>query len=99
MNNSQKQYFVDQLTDEQKQLICQAINTYGDGQHPIAMVNSLHLFNPVYIVHCLGKQHWSVIGTHFMNELPENHDQKKLNLNEMHDEVMQAVTDAIEFGV
>lgn len=90
-------YLITQLSDPEKKLIASAINTYGDGQHPVATPDKLDYFKMGYIAHCLGRQHFSVIGAGLM-KAPEEQDEKHLALHSMHDNILDLIEDAIEFG-
>lgn len=43
----------DLLNDEQKALVCFAINQFGDGQHPVASACTLKYFTAEYAAKCM----------------------------------------------
>ena len=36
-------------------LLCKAINTFGDGQHPFAELTTIEYFNKEYSIECIDK--------------------------------------------
>jgi len=43
----------DKISRERKATIAAAINTFGDGAHPVASPTNLHYFDMAYLLNCL----------------------------------------------
>lgn len=93
------EFLLQQLDEAQITIIKSAINVYGDAQHPMATTDDvLKGFKLGYIAHCLGRQHYAMIGAGLMKH-PDFQNPKHVHLHEMHDSIIDAIEDAIEFGV
>jgi len=43
------------MNNEHTTLLCRAINTFGDGQHPVAELSTIEYFNKEYSIECIEK--------------------------------------------
>tara|TARA_B110001454_G_scaffold38552_1_gene37982 strand:- start:17 stop:277 length:261 start_codon:yes stop_codon:yes gene_type:complete len=41
------------MNNEHATLLCRAINTFGDGQHPVAELSTIEYFNKEYSIECI----------------------------------------------
>lgn len=91
------EYLVANVSDEYRQIITSAINTYGDGDHPVATEQTLSYFTLPYVAYCLGRQYHAVVGMSVFGKTDP--DENHLKLHEAHQEILDVIIDALEFGV
>lgn len=46
---------MNKMNKEMTNLLCKAINTFGDGQHPVAELSTIEYFNKEYSIECIEK--------------------------------------------